>query len=200
MPCGYDRNGNTYYILDDNRLYRQTPWIMEPRPVKKMKTTAKRNKRRRVSNAVEEEPAETLSEWQGGEWSCVCITLQEWTTFIGGLEKSKDPDEKALCAHLKEDVMPIINKAWQEKEKQRQLEAAVANRKRSSRLDEKLARQREEEERAAAARREAEASAAEEREKFEAEKNQKVLQPAECAPETDEWTGIEIWSFACSRS
>jgi hypothetical protein len=147
---------------------------MEPRPVKRAKIT-KRNKRRRVSTAVEEEPAETLAEWEGGEWSCVCITLQDWTTFISGLEKSKDPDEKALCAHLKEDVMPIINKVWQEKEKQRQLEAAVANRKRSSRLDEKLARQRQEEERAAEARREAEAAAAAEREKMEAEKKEKVL-------------------------
>jgi hypothetical protein len=94
--------------------------------------------------------------------------------FLGTLEGSKDPDESALYTYLKEDVIPELTKAWMEKEKQRQLHEAVANRKRSSRLDAKLTRQKEEEEKEAARIREAELEKNTRREKLEAERKEKV--------------------------
>jgi hypothetical protein len=63
------------------------------------------------------------------------------------LEKSKDEDEQALHTYINEDILPMLTKEWMEKEKQRQLQEAVANRKRSSRLDAKLIMKKEEEER-----------------------------------------------------
>jgi len=177
-PCGYDRKGNTYYILDDNRLYRRSPWILESQPVKKAKSKKKGTKRRRVSIAVEEDTDETddptSNDKGNGVWSCVCVSPHDWTVFLGTLEGSKDPDESALYTYLKEDVIPELTKAWMEKEKQRQLHEAVANRKRSSRLDAKLTRQKEEEEKEAARIREAELEKNARREKLEAERKEKV--------------------------
>jgi len=94
--------------------------------------------------------------------------------FVRSFANSKDPDEMALRAYLKEDVIPDLTKTWLEKEKLRQLQEAVANRKRSGRLDAKLARQKEEEQKAAAARKEAEATAAARKERLEAVKKEKV--------------------------
>ncbi|KAI5855676.1 hypothetical protein BZA05DRAFT_389313 [Tricharina praecox] len=170
-PAGYDRAGNTYYILDDNRLYRRTPWTAEPPPPpKKSKAKRKAAKRRRVSTAEEDGEEERSI---GGLWSCVCVSLHDWTVFVSSFDNSKDVDEKALRAYLKEEVVPDLTKTWLEKEKQRQLQEAVANRKRSGRLDAKIARQKEEEQKAAAAKKEAEAAAAARKERLEAEKKEK---------------------------
>ncbi|KAA8908483.1 hypothetical protein FN846DRAFT_945361 [Sphaerosporella brunnea] len=171
-PCGFDCHGNTYYILDDNRLYKRTPWVFESKKAKAAKRTGKATKRRRVSSEPPEDASDE-TKTPGGVWSCVCATLHDWTIFVNSIESSKDPDEKALCAYLKQDVMPVLNKVWVEMEKQRQLQAAVANRKRSSRLDEKMARQREDEERAAAERREAKEVAASLKDKQENERKDK---------------------------
>jgi hypothetical protein len=174
-PCGFDRHGNTYYILDDNRLYRRTPWTVEPPPPKKRKQARKGTKRRRVAAAtqVEEEVDEIPAE-HGGEWSCVCVTREDWDAFAGGYEKSKHPDEKALYMYLKKDVLPELRKTWLEMEKQKLLEAAVANRKRSSRIDAKLTRQKEEEEKSAISRREAKAAEEARRERVEFMQREKV--------------------------
>jgi len=172
-PVGYDRNGNTYYILDDDRLYRRTRWVAEPSP-KKGKAKKKASKRRRVSAAEEE--AEGAGEVPGmsSRWSCVCVSLHDWTVFVRSFDNSKNADEKAFCKYLKEDVIPNLTKSWLEKEKQRQLQDAVANRKRSSRIDAKLTRRKEEEQKAAAAKKEAEAATAAKKLKLEAERKEKV--------------------------
>ncbi|KAA8908490.1 hypothetical protein FN846DRAFT_945384, partial [Sphaerosporella brunnea] len=99
---------------------------------KAAKRTGKATKRRRVSSEPPEDASDE-TKTPGGVWSCVCATLHDWTIFVNSIESSKDPDEKALCAYLKQDVMPVLNKVWVEMEKQRQLQAAVANRKRSER-------------------------------------------------------------------
>lgn len=173
-PCGFDRGGNTYYILDDNRLYRRTPWILDAddtQPVKKVKGASRRKapKRRRVEDEMAEEVVAEL-----GAWSCVCVTLHDWTVFVNGLESSKDLDERALRGYLKEDVLPELTRGWMEKEKERQLQDAVANRKRSSRLDEKIARQRAEEEREAAVKRDVEMVKAARQDQMEVERQEKV--------------------------
>lgn len=113
--CGYDKHGNIYYILDDNRLYRRT----SPKGVASLKKKAqpkqrKGRKRRRVSVTTAEESDDNspIAEVdQTVKWSCVCITLQEWKTFVAGLKGSKDEDEKALCEYLDKEVLPEIQKA-----------------------------------------------------------------------------------------
>lgn len=177
--CGYDRHGNTYYILDDNRLYRRTPFKEAATPTRKKAQPKqhKGRKRRRVSAATEEFDGNTKVD-EGMKWSCICITLQEWEPFVAGLKGSKDEDESALYKYLNKEVLPEIRRAedvclqvqlleseWLtgtqfqlkqkkllDQEKDQQKIEAVANRKRSSRIGEKMARRKEEEEGAAEAR------------------------------------------------
>lgn len=113
--CGYDRHENTYYILDDNRLYRRTPF-KEPVGPPKKKTPPKQpkgRKRRRVSAAAEESDGKTpiYGVGEGMKWSCVCITLREWEPFVAGLKGSKDEDESALYKYLDREVLPEIRRA-----------------------------------------------------------------------------------------
>ena len=179
-PCGFDQKGNTYYILDDNRLYRRTPWISNPddtAPPKKVKGASKRKapKRRRVSTALDEEEGKQAEEQPLGVWSCVCVTPDDWNSFLCGFEDSKDPDEKALRGYLKDEVLPELTRGWVERQKERLLLDAVANRKRSSRLDEKIAKQKAEEEKAAAVRKQQDMVKAARSGQLEVEKHEKVM-------------------------
>lgn len=71
-PIGYDKKGSTFWLFDDNRLYKETP---KPKPVKK--TNARRKKpipssssRRssRRNNLAEEELQEEEQSEDEGEW------------------------------------------------------------------------------------------------------------------------------------
>ncbi|KAF8474693.1 hypothetical protein BDZ91DRAFT_788982 [Kalaharituber pfeilii] len=164
-PCGYDSKENVYFLLDDDRLYQRTEMKIPSttRPAKpKMKTTSRPSKRRRLANGhskdaedeqEEEDPEKVMLESM--EWRCVCATIEDYQKLIDQWKKSKDINEKNLRTYLIEDVLPALYAAEEEKrkeeaERQRKLalEAAVANRKRSSRIDAKLARQREIEQKA----------------------------------------------------
>lgn len=113
--CGYDRHGNTYYILDDNRLYRRTPFKEATAPPRKkvQPKQPKGRKRKRVSATVEQSTWSTPTDGvnEGMKWSCVCITLQEWEPFVAGLGSSKYEDESALYKYLDREVLPEIRRA-----------------------------------------------------------------------------------------
>lgn len=117
-PCGYDSKDHTYYILDDNRLYRRGPLNLNP-PARKAKPKPKRRtKRRRVSTTSgdqkeeeEEEEEETaVPEVPVTSWQCVCVSLQDWEGFVDGLKDSKGEDEKALRTYLGNEVLPELRK------------------------------------------------------------------------------------------
>lgn len=110
-PVGFDCQENTYYILDDNRLYRRTPWKEVAMPTKKKTQAYKGRKRRRVSAAVDDSDENQVEVDQGRKWSCICISLQDWEAFVMSLKPSKDQDESALYEYLKEDVLPEISRA-----------------------------------------------------------------------------------------
>lgn len=148
-PCGYDAKGNTYYMLDDNRLYKLTA---APEAVVAAPKVPKTAKKRRIT-VEPRDPNEKVLGNEVGEWSVVCISYEEWKEFTESFRRSKHPDEKAFHGHLTENLLPILEKeeeARQKKildhKKKLELEAAVANRKRSSRVDARLAKQKEEEE------------------------------------------------------
>ncbi|KAF8418026.1 hypothetical protein EV426DRAFT_539875 [Tirmania nivea] len=167
-PCGFDSQDNIYFLLDDNRLYQRTPMKVPSttKPQKLPKSVARPSKRRRLTNGQigddeqkipEDDPDKVMLESM--KWTCVCATIEEYQQFIEKWKKSKDQNERALRSYLIDDVLPVLHMAEEEKKReeaarQRQLaiEAAIANRKRSSRIDAKLARQREEEEKAEAER------------------------------------------------
>ncbi|CAN6654850.1 hypothetical protein TRVA0_027S01508 [Trichomonascus vanleenenianus] len=122
VPIGREDNlFGEYYLFDDNRLYQ-----------------------RKVKDEVEE------------GWKCLCWDLDSWRGFVDSrmktLRKKKRGPEREFIEYLKEQVLPSIevyegerNAKAQAREKQRALAMAVANRKRSSRLETKKLRQQERE-------------------------------------------------------
>lgn len=85
------------------------------------------------------------------EFETVAITRAEWETMGTQFAKSKHPDEKALHKILSTDIVPRVLEDIAEAEKAAALEAALAARKRSSRIAMKES-EREEREREAEAK------------------------------------------------
>ncbi|KAK4192633.1 reticulocyte-binding protein 2 a [Podospora australis] len=167
---GWDRHDRTYFVLDDNRLYRmvEAP-IPAPKPkknTKKARAAQRASKRRRVSsNAASDNDeagdeasehgsqAEPEDDGLGGmKWECLAVTLDELRTFLSVLEKTKDANEKILREQLRDHLLPILEQQEQSrKRKQLQREKELLNlekmvhAKRSSRIAGKLEHQKLEE-------------------------------------------------------
>ena len=173
-PFGWDSDERTYFVLDDNRLYRRTDPPPPPAPAakpkkgsKKAKAALRASKRRKVSENVESE-AEPTEEADGvkeeiGEkevdglggmkWECLAITFDEVNAFIASIEKSRDPNEKILCKEVKSQLLPLLEKqeeARKRKAAQKERELMnlekLATAKRSSRIAGKMEHQKQEDE------------------------------------------------------
>ncbi|EKG17537.1 hypothetical protein MPH_05228 [Macrophomina phaseolina MS6] len=173
-PIGWDKEDRTYFVLDDDRLYRRTDPPVPADPPPKSKSRAKpklkktkgtrASKRRRLSTTPPESEGEQEHEvthdqptheedtFGGMKWKCVAVTLEEYQAFIMSIRKSRDPNEKELVKRLEADVLPIIEKrAEQQRQKalrkQRELEnmEKLANAKRSSRIAGRVEKQKEQE-------------------------------------------------------
>ncbi|KAF9869813.1 PHD-finger domain-containing protein [Colletotrichum karsti] len=169
-PIGWDRDDRTYFVLDDNRVYRLTD--APPKPVtprkrsNKAKYGSRSNKRRRVSAAnvtdnldqsandpEESTPSAPEEDGLGGmKWECLAVTLEEVQVLIASFLKTKDDNEKVLRDSLQEHLLPILEKqeeSRKRKEQQREKEllnlAKMANAKRSSRIAGKVELQKQEE-------------------------------------------------------
>ncbi|KAL8712335.1 MAG: hypothetical protein Q9220_003486 [cf. Caloplaca sp. 1 TL-2023] len=168
-----DERERYYYVLDDNRLYRRTNPPLPPPPApkpkansKKAKAAARASKRRKTRNSLEteeteqEEEPETLPEekrdvqpeddgFGGQTWECVAVTLGDYNDFLESIKKSRDPDEKELYRRINEEVLPIIEKDEESKQRQHARKERelmnmekLATAKRSSRLASKFETER----------------------------------------------------------
>ncbi|KAF2088854.1 hypothetical protein K490DRAFT_38659 [Saccharata proteae CBS 121410] len=176
-PVGWDSEERTYFILDDDRLYRRTDAPLPPEPPRskaKAKTrkgkATRGSKRRKLSVSPEDSTMENGEEhtadstpemdtFGGMKWECIAVTYEEYIAFLDSMHRSRDPDEKALVKSIQEDVMPIIQKRADEQRakqlrKQRELEnmAKLAHAKRSSRIAGRMEKQKEIEDAEAAER------------------------------------------------
>ncbi|KAI1137982.1 hypothetical protein F5Y05DRAFT_67934 [Hypoxylon sp. FL0543] len=169
-PSGWDSDDRTYYILDDNRMYRMTeapttsaPWKPK-KNTKKAKAAARAAKRRRVSrsNAQNGEDAEdgVASDVDqsaepeddglgGAKWECIATNLAEVQEFLGTIRKTRDENEKTLRSTIENHLLPILEKqeeSRKRKAQQREKELLnlekMAHAKRSSRLANKAEQQR----------------------------------------------------------
>ena len=179
---GYDKEERLYFVLDDNRLYRRTDPALPPPPSKPKvkpkakskagKAAARASKKRKVSEVEDEltqnEDEETALQTEtnmpeedhgfgGRKWECLAVTLEEYHNFLESIRKSRDVDEKALYQRLTKEVLPVIEKLEEDRQKKiarRQKELLnlekLATAKRSSRIASKQEREREEQETAAA--------------------------------------------------
>jgi hypothetical protein len=134
---GWDRDDRSYYLFDDDRLYRRTEPPLPPAPKAKPKANSKKaqaarrraSKRQRIEESktpeVEEEAVDDDAEKQqepiqgtpsgpdvetlgGYKWECVAITLTEYQDLVESWKRSKDPNEQDLRDRLISDVIPII--------------------------------------------------------------------------------------------
>ncbi len=172
-PLGWDAQDRSYFVLDDDRLYRKTeppPAKLQPKPSPKKSKTTKSNKRKRTSTVkseserdehephMDDDPQAEDDGFGGMKWECLAVTLEDYQSFMETI-RSRDPNEKAMYKRLKEEVLPVIEKKAEEQmrraaRKQRELEnlEKLARAKRSSRIADKQERRREMEQSAEAER------------------------------------------------
>ncbi|KAK0656047.1 hypothetical protein B0T16DRAFT_364962 [Cercophora newfieldiana] len=169
-PYGWDEVDRTYFVLDDNRIYRLTeapPPAPKPKKnTKKAKAAQRSSKRRRVSAAVSSDAEDAGDEESehgavpepeddglgGMKWECIAVTLDEVQQFVSGLKNSKGSNEGVLKTQLLDHLVPILEKQ-EESRKKKQLQREkellnlekLAHAKRSSRLAGKAEQQRAQE-------------------------------------------------------
>lgn len=132
-PTGWDSQERMLFVLDDNRMYRQTDPPPPPEPQKakakaKPKAKAKKSRGTRASKRQKQstpEPEEPLEEEEEGnsvvhqteevddgfggiKWECICVTLEDYREYMSSIRKSRDPNEKILYKRLEEDVIPVM--------------------------------------------------------------------------------------------
>lgn len=97
--------------------------------------------------AVENRVAESTDEagFGGRKWECVAVSFNDYNQFLDSIKKSKDADEKALYTRITKEVLPVIEKEEEYKQrrqarKERELMnmEKLAGAKRSSRLASKF--------------------------------------------------------------
>ncbi|KAG0237122.1 hypothetical protein BGW42_001698 [Actinomortierella wolfii] len=151
VPIGYDSNDRTYWLFDDNRLFRENPPPPPKSSKKKTPTSAQtkpsrpaprqgtRRSTRGQKEQIDPDPEQEEDfvpppTTEGVDWEPLCITRQEWEEFAPVFKRSKHPAEKALYTLVNNDILPKVLEDLTAKEKERQKLEAIANRKRSSRI------------------------------------------------------------------
>ncbi|CAO3628072.1 unnamed protein product [Cunninghamella blakesleeana] len=114
-PVGYDAKGNSYWLFDDNRLYK------ESKPIK-----------RKSQNEPEGTGSDDEENWL--PWKLVCISVKDWKSFPERFADSTNSDEQYFYKLLVNDVLPKVVPVIEENEKIQKKHEAIASRKRSSRL------------------------------------------------------------------
>ncbi|KAI3331927.1 hypothetical protein HD806DRAFT_478814 [Xylariaceae sp. AK1471] len=170
-PTGWDSEDRTYYILDDNRLYRLTPapstlppaWKPK-RNTKKAKAAARASKRRRTSRSAaqnrdsidndltsdpEEIPEPEDDGLGGANWECLGVSLNDIQSFLATIRKTRDDNEKILKSAIEDHLLPILEKQEESRKRkalQREKELLnlekLAHAKRSSRIASKAEQQK----------------------------------------------------------
>lgn len=175
-PVGWKGEFGVYYLLDDNRLYYvedkapdlshvDSKTLSKPNRRKEIsvameaawKAKSKKGKpKSRNANDGHLSLSEVLaSETPADElvWECVCVSLNDWDAFIKGLKKSRNSYDKEFCKYLTNQLMPVLKENEERRVsnarsriRSREKQFLVVNRKRSSRLEEKQARQEHDDE------------------------------------------------------
>ncbi|KAK7989246.1 hypothetical protein PG989_009561 [Apiospora arundinis] len=133
-PYGWDSEDRTYYLLDDDRLYRMTDappqgsssssWKPKKNTKKAKAAASRAAKRRRVSRSTaadaeddegpgseaEEAPEPEDDGLGGAKWECIAVSLPEVQAFLATMRKTRDENEKILRGRIEEGLVPILEK------------------------------------------------------------------------------------------
>ncbi|KTW32252.1 uncharacterized protein T551_00343 [Pneumocystis jirovecii RU7] len=163
-PIGYDSLGYTYYLLDDNRLYRHLDTFrrLPNEKSRKNDTKYKKRKRRRIVDDddldlidISTTDDKKIQSPQIGHWENVCVTFNDWKNFVNSISHSKNKNEHTLYNYLQKNILPYLQENEEKKEKERLLKErerlkaeAIVHRKKSTRIEQrKLMKLQEEEKR-----------------------------------------------------
>ena len=163
-PYGWDAQDRTYYVLDDNRVYRLSdpPAAVvskaKPKPKKTYGSSSRLSTRRRAVSDVAENPEPNGDNDQGNthgsdcggmKWECVAVTLEDVRLLINNMRKTRDGNEKVLRDQLEVHLLPILerqNESRKRKQERHEREmlnlAKMANAKRSSQIGRASCRER----------------------------------------------------------
>ncbi|CAM1507369.1 Fc.00g070100.m01.CDS01 [Cosmosporella sp. VM-42] len=164
-PYGWDAEDRTYFVLDDNRVYRLTeappPPPPKPKKSKNWRAGRRSSKRRRTTLPTEDEHTDTERDTNGHvepeddglggmTWECLAVSLDDVRRLLDGFNKTRDENEKILRRQLADHLVPILEKqeeSRKRKELQRERDLAnlakMANAKRSSRIASKAEQQKQ---------------------------------------------------------
>ncbi|KAF7721155.1 hypothetical protein EC973_005152 [Apophysomyces ossiformis] len=144
-PIGYDAKGSSFWLFDDNRLYKETPPLKKKtkvrKPRQKPKAVRRSYRRNTRSNDIEsamlsdddsKQTEEDEENWV--PWKLVCLTSEDWEKFPAKFADSTHSDEQRFYKLLVNEVLPKVLPVVQDHEKTLKKEEAIVNRKRSSRL------------------------------------------------------------------
>ncbi|KAJ1954735.1 hypothetical protein IWQ62_005686 [Dispira parvispora] len=164
IPLGYDSKHRTYWLFDDNRLYRESlpSETMHPNGKQKFnKATPRKGKRTPRMNASTSQDiifntrGDTPEAWLAedssrlGKWEVLYVTLQDWNSAGELFKRPRNADERFLQQRLQDDIMPQVLAELRAKKKKQEVEDAIQHRKRSTRLQLKQAQKQEQEHREA---------------------------------------------------
>ena len=97
-------------------------------------------------------PAVADDGFGGMRWECLAITLPQYKEFMESIRRSRDPNEKTLYKRCVEEILPVVEKAEEERQrklakKQKELlnMEKLATAKRSSRIAGKMEKVKAEE-------------------------------------------------------
>ncbi|KAJ3231031.1 hypothetical protein HDU81_004066 [Chytriomyces hyalinus] len=168
-PLGWDSMGGTYWLFDDNRLYR------EHDPETAATAEVRRKSRAFAAGLTKSPPPELSVALEENEtkpqWELVCRTVDDWAEFPKRFESSRSPYEKSLYNKLTRSVGLTVIQSMQDRqlaieerkrekqrleeeaereillaaERERQLIEQTLYRKRSSRLESRMLEQLERE-------------------------------------------------------
>ncbi|KAI9475827.1 MAG: hypothetical protein EXX96DRAFT_574805 [Benjaminiella poitrasii] len=139
-PVGFDKKGSTFWLFDDNRLYKETPKPKATKSHKKKRNNvpSRRSSRRTTRSSTQEkeqsdeEESEEEGEWM--PWKLLCYSKADWEQLPLKYVNSKNPDEQNFHRLLSEDLLPKVLPVLEEHEKELKKQEAMLNRKRSSRI------------------------------------------------------------------
>ncbi|KAK8056322.1 hypothetical protein PG993_001549 [Apiospora rasikravindrae] len=171
-PYGWDSEDRTYYLLDDDRLYRMTDapppgstWKPKKNTKKAKAAASRAAKRRRVSRSAaadveddegpgseaEEAPEPEDDGLGGAKWECIAVSLPDVQAFLATMRKTRDENEKVLRDRIEEGLVPILEKHEESRKRKalaREKELLnmekLAHAKRSSRIANKAEQQKQE--------------------------------------------------------
>lgn len=144
-PLGIDSSNCKLWYFGDLRLYeeKQPPEKISQIEVQQQipEKAYRKNKYRKpptqqtpiiVPQSIEYESLEDI------QWSCVCITLDDWNELANKYKKSRKKIDQEIYTNLKNNYLNVLPELYQKAEKERQQrEQACAPKRVSMRLEEK---------------------------------------------------------------